>query len=134
MISYFSLEWHVENQEKGNKHVRSILIVDNSKKIITYAELTARGDVITQQDGPVQAYTGARFGEILSEIKEQWGTRVDFTSSSTGHDWKIKMRSKTGKIYRIKGNELPPSASIIENEVISLSKDAGIKLPSYSVL
>ena len=134
MIAYFSLEWQVEKQKKDNRHVRSILIVDNSKKTITYAELTARGDVITQQDGPVQAYAGARFGEILSEIKEQWGEKVDFTSFSAGHDWKIKMRSKSGKVYRIKGNELPPSSRIIENEVISLSKEAGIKLPSYSVL
>lgn len=127
MGTYFSVEWQNNQQPK---HVKSILIVDRGKRRITYADLTMRGDVLRQEDGPLQASRAAQFFSVVNDALCQWGGQTDFSvPSSEGFWWKIKIRSMTGKIYRINGTtSYPLMGDVIERELEALCEDAGIHI------
>lgn len=127
MVSYFSVEW---KNERANKNSSAILIVDGTRRKITYGELSKRGDVLFQQDGPLQACDSGKFFSNLTEIMEQWGDRVDFSVSlSDDCWWKIKIRAKAGRMYRIKGTTTyPPYGDQIAKELEALCKNAGIHI------
>ena len=127
MVTYFSVEWKSTRIQKQSS---SILIIDARKKCITYAELTMRGDILNQQDGPLQAGSSAQFFSYLTEIFEQWNGQLNF-SEPTSEDfwWKIKIRIKSGKTYRIKGTvAYPPYGNVIENKLQNLCAEAGLRI------
>ena len=127
MVSYFSVEW---KNERANKNSSAILIVDGARRKITYGEISGRGEVLSQQDGPLQAGDSANFFLFLTEILEQWGDQTDFSAiSSRDCWWKAKIRTKTGRIYRMKGTTTYPLyGERIEKELDILCKNAGIRI------
>ena len=127
MVSYFSVEWKTD---RTNGNSSTMLIVDGARRKITYGEISGRGDVLSQQDGPLQAGDSASFFLFLTEILGQWGDQNDFSVISS-HDcwWKIKIRTKTGRIHRMKGTTTyPPYGEQIEKELDVLCKNAGLRI------
>ena len=90
-----------------------------------------RGDVLYQKDGPLQASSSARFFAILTDTFNQWGGQSDSSASASGDFWwQVKIRTKTGRTYRIKGTTAyPPSGAMIEDELQTLCKEAGFRIP-----
>lgn len=127
MATYFSVEW---KNNQIPKQAKSILIIDRGKWRITYADLTMRGDVLLQKDGPLQASCAAQFFSVVNEALNQWRGQTDFSEpSSEDFCWKIKIRSKTGKIHRISGTMIyPPMGDALERELRILCEDAGIHI------
>lgn len=126
-MTYFSIEW---KSERLQRNTSSILIVDRGKRKITFAEFTMRGDVLEQQDGPLQASSGAQFFSDMEEALRQWNGQTDFSEpAAINFWWKIKLRERSGKIHRIKGTTAcPPFGITIEKELQSLCAEAGIRV------
>ena len=125
MITYLSVEWKKQCKQQSGS---AILIVDGKKKRVTYAELSMRGDVLKQQDGPLQAGASAEFFSFLAEVVSQWEGMADY-SVSPYEDiwWKIKIRETSRRIYRITGTSVyPPCGAIIERKILALCEEAGI--------
>ena len=130
MITYFSLTWQNCGLHCGEDISSTIIIVTSSKKKITYGQLDARGNVISCQDGPLQTSNGRRFFTLLEEAFNQWAGQDDFSIPvCDGSCWNIKLRFSSGKTYRIKGTvAFPPLGKQIEEELLRLSSDAGIRI------
>ena len=67
MITYFSLEWKNWSCHPGNEVSSTILIISGSKRKITYGELDGRGNILSQQDGPLQAASAREFFLLVED-------------------------------------------------------------------
>ncbi len=131
VITYFSLEWYNCGCHCGDDVSSTILIVSSGKKRITYGELNSRGDVLSQQDGPLQASSSRAFFDNLDKIITSWEGRQDFcVPVCDGSCWKITIHLANRKIYRFKGTvEYPPCGREIEQGLLRLCEEAGVRAP-----
>lgn len=116
-------------RENGSKHEQSIIIVDDQNKRITYAESTARGDALIQEEGPLQASSAAQFFAVLEECVDTWGDRTNFCQALLNNPvWRMKLCMLSRKVKRIVGSaESVPSGDVIRNEVVKLCCEAGLR-------
>lgn len=131
MVTYFSLEWQNWSCHPCHDLSSTLLIVSGSKKRITYGELDGRGNVLLQQDGPLQSSSSREFFRLVEEIHNKWNGQSDFSVPvCDGSCWKIKIRFSNGVTSRIKGTVgYPPDGKTIEEALIQLCNEAGIRQP-----
>ena len=131
MITYFSLEWQNWSCHPCHGLSSTLLIVSGSKRRITYGELDGRGNVLLQQDGPLQSSSSREFFRLVEEVYNNWNGQSDFcVPVCDGSCWKIKIRFSEGAIARIKGTiAYPPNGTAIEQALVRLCSDAGIQKP-----
>ena len=133
MITYFSLEWQDWSCHPGDALSSTLLIISGSKKKVTYGELDGRGNILFQQDGPLQASDGGTFFALAERIVEQWGDQTDFSVPvCDGSCWKIKVRYNRGKTLKYTGTvAYPPDGQALERALQALCDSAGIQPKHY---